>query len=122
MKSEDIPLDAEIARFLLTYKTTVNTSTNEIPSVLLTGRRFSTRLDLLRPKSKNYKWKQKRPDKCFEIGQTVWIRDYRPHSSKWIPGIIEKRIGQLMYDVKVSLHNMPVTWSRHADQLLSREK
>ena len=75
----------------------------------MTGRRLRTRLDLLRPKPKNYNWKQKHADRSIEIGQTVWIRDYRPNGSKWIPGIIEKRIGQLMYDIKVTLHNMPAT-------------
>ena len=121
MKSEDISSDAKVSRFQRTYRTTVNTSANEITSVLMTGRRLRTRLDLFRIKFENYKWKRKRLDRCFEIGQTEWIRDYRPYSSKWIPGIIEKRIGQLMYDVKVTLHNMPATWRRHADQLMSRE-
>ena len=78
-------------------------------------------MDLLKPEAKNYSLKKKRPDRCFEIGQTVWIRDYRNSSAKWIPGVIERRIGQLMYEVKVTLHSMPVKWKRHADQLMSRE-
>jgi len=87
----------------------------------MTGRRLRTRLDLIKPKSKDYQLKQKRQDRCFEIGQAVWIRDYRSSSSKWIPGVIENRIGQVMYSVQVTINDMPVTWNRHADQLMSRE-
>jgi transposase InsO family protein len=49
MKSEPGSLEAKIARFLLTYSTFVNSSTGEIRSVLMTGRRSRTRLDLTKP-------------------------------------------------------------------------
>jgi len=46
-------LQTKIARFLITYRNATNSSTGELPSVLMTGRRLHTRLDLIRPTTKN---------------------------------------------------------------------
>jgi hypothetical protein len=122
MKSEIGSLDAKLARFLFTYRTTVNTSTGEIPSVLMTGRRLRTRLDLVKPTPKNYSLRPNRQEIYFETGQAVWIRDYRQNCAKWIPGIIESKCGHLMYMVQVTIDKISTTWKRHVDQIINREE
>jgi hypothetical protein len=118
MQSEVGSLEAKIAKFLITYRTSVNISTGEIPSVLMLGRRLRTRLDLVKPSSKNYVPKQNMRQHSFDIGQSVLVRDYRANASKWLPGIIHQKIGSLMYKVKV-LND--VIWKRHLDQIIARE-
>jgi len=117
MKSESRSLEAKVARFLITYRTSVNLSTGEIPSVLMLGRLLRTRLDLIKPTSKNYVPRANHSERLFEIGLYVLVRDYRPSSSKWIPGIIHEKIGSLMYGVKVSGN---VIWKRHCDQIIDK--
>ena len=120
-QSEPVSLQTKISRFLLTYRTAINNSTGELPSVLMLGRRLRTRLDLVKPAPKNYKMEQ-RADRIFEIGQTVMIRDYRPNQSKWVPGIITQKHGTLMYSVEVTTPAGKAIWRRHADQLIAREE
>ena len=119
MQSESISMDTKIARFLITYRTTINSSTGEIPSVLMTGRRSRTRLDLIKPTPKNYKMKSKPKQRSFDIGQSVLIRDYRNNSSKWMPGIVVQKYGQLMYGVKIKTANGTCEWKRHVDQMIA---
>jgi hypothetical protein len=52
----------------------------------------------------------------------VRIRDYRQNSSKWIPGVIEKLCGDLLYLVRVTVDSMTTVWKQHFDQILSREE
>jgi hypothetical protein len=121
MKSDPGPLDKKIACFLLTYRTTVNSTTGEIPSVLMTGRRLRTRLDLIKPTSKPSNITSGRKERMFEVGQAVWTRDYRSSQPNWVPGEIESKIGTVMFNVKVNTANHgTTTWKRHVDQLMAR--
>lgn len=120
MKSDTGPLEKKIACFLLTYRTTVNSTTGEIPSVLMMGRRLRTRLDLIKPSPKENKVKSRPKERTFAVGQRVWTRDYRANQPRWIPGEIESNIGTVMYKVQVQTTNGKATWKRHADQLITR--
>ena len=86
MKSEPGDIGKKIANFLLSYRNTVHSTTNETPAKLFPGRNLRTRLDLLKPdvkrtvtdsqmkvtfSSKNGK------DREFKVGQSVIARDYR---------------------------------------------
>ena len=48
----------------------------------------------------------------FQKGDKVWIRVYND-SNKWIVATIVKRIGKVVYIVKVGLK----TWKRHVNQI-----
>ena len=49
LTNETLPLDQRLANILLQYRTTVHTTTNATPCILLMNRQLRTRLDLLRP-------------------------------------------------------------------------
>ena len=123
MQTDRGSIDKKIACFLLTYRTTVNSATGEIPSVLMTGRRLRTRLDLVKPALKANHTVSGWKERIFEIGQTVWVRDYRSNQPKWVPGEIESKIGAVMFNVKVTTHGHgTATWKRHVDQLIARDR
>jgi len=88
MTSEKISLETKVARFLITYRTAVNTSTGETPSMLMLGRRIRTRLDLVKPTAKNYRLESNVIERSFEIGQLVSIRDYRKISGYLGPSFV----------------------------------
>ena len=121
MKSDSVSLETKVARFLITYRTAVNTSTGETPSMLMLGRRMRTRLDLVKPTAKNYKLKPNLNERSFEIGQFVSIRDYRHNASKWLPGVIIRKYGQVMYGIQITTINGTFEWKRHVDQIIERE-
>lgn len=121
MKSEPGDIGKKIANFLLSYRNTVHSTTNETPAKLFLGRNLRTRLDLLKPDVKRtvtdsqmkVTFSSKGKDREFKVGQSVIARDYRD-KEKWIPGRIEERIGPLMYKVDTGSNYL---WRRHADQL-----
>jgi len=122
MQSDKTSMDTKIACFLITYHTSVNSSTGEIPSVLMTGKRLRTRLDLVEPTEQNYKPKPNHSERQFYIGQAVAVREYRAcRTNKWIPGIISDKHGHLMYSVRISSPDGSVTFKRHVDQILPRQ-
>ena len=121
MQSDKTSLDTKTARFLIIYRTGVNSSTGEIPSVFMTGRRLHTRLDLVKPTEQNYKLKPNHSERQFNIGQAVAVRDYRARTNKWIPGILSDKHGHLMYSVRISSPSGSVTFKRHVDQIIPRQ-
>ena len=113
-------LQTKIARFLITYRNATNSSTGELPSVLMTGRRLRTRLDLIRPTAKNISPQPKHSHRELLFGQPVLVRDYRANKPKWISGQIQAKIGQQMYSVRVTINDSTTTWKRHIDQIIPR--
>ena len=86
------------------------------------GRQLRTRLDSVKPdKRRENKRLEKQMERgsqnlrSFRGGDMVWVRDYHG-KDKWVPGIINKKCGPLMYQVTVSKG----LWKRHTDQLISR--
>ena len=121
MSSDQCTLETKIARFLLTYRTSVNASTGETPSLLMLGRRIRTRLDLIKPMSKNYTVKPKQQLRSFSIGQPVYIRDYRAKTTKWIAGVVYEQLGSYTYNIEVNTPYGHSVWKRHVDQIISRQ-
>ncbi|XP_050709686.1 uncharacterized protein K02A2.6-like [Eriocheir sinensis] len=108
-----------ISKFLLTYRTTPHATTGVAPSILLMGRRIRTKLDLMLPnflsEQQSKGWKQLQHQgkvRAFEPSSPVMVRSYTT-PDKWVPGTIERQVGNMHYDVKV---NGSVT-KRHIDQL-----
>ena len=119
-------LQDSVVNFLARYRSTPHSVTNQSPSEMLNGRRIRTRLDLLHPcqlqlpkpllRQKEYHDVHTKP-KQFLVGESVWIRNFRP-GKRWLPGTIKERKGNVMY--KVTVEGSTTLWRRHANQLRVR--
>ena len=115
-----------LARFLLSYRTTQNTMTGRTPAELLLNRRPKTRLDLLKPdlgrtietKQRN----QKVPhdthskDREFEVNNKVLVQNFRGEP-KWVEAIVVERTGPVSYKVRIG----EGIAKRNVDQMLGRK-
>ena len=123
MSSNDINL--KVNTFLIRYRNTPHAITGESPLKLFLGINLRTRLDLLKPDTKqavsNSQRKLALNDdrklREFEIGDNVLARDYRA-KGKWLPGSIVSRQGQVMYKVDVG---NGIILRRHINQLKRSE-
>ncbi|XP_026316320.1 uncharacterized protein K02A2.6-like [Hyposmocoma kahamanoa] len=115
----------KLLKYLMDYRNSVHSITGYSPAQLVFGRKLKSRLDLINPKlsspstpdsNKNIvptkqcmqiNKQQRRIKKCFSKGDYVLYKKYYSKSVyKWGKGIIEKRIGKVLYlikDVKTSL-------------------
>lgn len=116
-------LQSRLYQFLLHYRTTPHTVTGKTPAELMFGRRIKTRLDLLHP-SGGTPLPQPQKETCkepprkareLEVGDAVWVRNYRG-SPRWLPGLITIKMGPRNYKVRVDKQ----TQKRHIDQLRIR--
>lgn len=126
MQSETNDLNVKMNNFLLTYRNSVHSTTNETPAKMFLGRDLRNRLDLIKPDVKQRVTNQQTKMSVssgnkfreLELGQRVLARDYRPTAhEKWIHGTIVSRDGPLLYKVDVG----NATWKRHIDQLLATD-
>ena len=121
-----LPLQHQLASFLLTYRTTPQATTNQEPSTLFLGRSLRTRLDLLRPSVEKYVCERQAAQKelhdktskqrDFFIGQQVMTKNLRPGPT-WVPGVIVERLGPVTFLVEVEIG---LTWKRHIDHIRAR--
>ncbi|XP_053395598.1 uncharacterized protein K02A2.6-like [Mercenaria mercenaria] len=125
MHFETGDFNQKLSCFLLRYRNTPHSTTNESPAKLFLGRSLRCRLDLVKPNTKRYvsdkqmksSFSDDRKFREFEIGENVLARDYRGRE-KWIGGTIVSREGPLMYQVDVGYN---IKWRRHANQLRKTE-
>ena len=119
-------MQTKLSRFLLSYRTTPNSTTGLTPSELFLKRRIRTRLDLLKPQvatqvekkqalQKQYHDKGSRMRE-FDIGQRVLVENLRGEP-KWLPGTMIEKAGSVSYHVQVG----DGIWWRHADQIMSQK-
>ena len=90
-------IEDKLARFLLKYRITPHSTTGVAPCELLMGRRLRSRLDTFFPdiqsKVRVAQEKQKQSHdnskqiRIFQIGDLVYIEDFRLTKSKWLPGV-----------------------------------
>ena len=116
--------EMKLARFLLMYRNTPNSTTAQSPAQLLFHRTLRTRLSLLTPNvsetvvdkqaSQKAQHDKKGRERQFEVNQHVLVENPKG-DPKWIPGIITERLSAVSYKVKVD----GKIWSRHVDQLLA---
>ena len=100
------------------YRSTVNTTTQETPSMLFLKRNIKTRIQLAKPNpedivNSNTTSKEEIVRRSFCPGDEVLVRDYRKRHKKWISGSVIRKIGTLMYEISAD----GVTWKRHIDQI-----
>jgi hypothetical protein len=114
----------KLANFLLTYRNTPHTTTNETPAQLFIGRPLRMRLDLLKPDTESRvhhnQFKVMTSESShrlreFAEGQAVTVRDYRGRD-KWMAATVLKRNGPLTYQVKPHVAPQSI-WRRHVDQM-----
>ena len=101
-------LKTRLAKVLLSYRITPQSSTGVSPAELLLGRCPQTRLDLLKPNLADMvenKQLQQKVDhdraarlRSFNADETVYVRNFGP-GQKWLPGMIVATTGPVSYRV-----------------------
>lgn len=110
-------LPLALSQFLLKYRNTPYSATDNSPAELMLGRRLRTRLDLMCPMWATGSQQSSEEPRKFEVGDKVWMRNYSASGvDKWIPGEIVSKMGPLNYVVKA--HNQK--HRSHVDQLKRR--
>ena len=114
----------KLATFLMSYRTTPNTTTGVTPAELFLGRKLRTRLDLLKPSVKEHVHEQVQKQKkyhdqharqrTYRVGQSVLVRNLRD-GPRWLVGRVIEELGPANYEVQVNGQ----IWMRHADQLIA---
>ena len=104
----------KLHNYLFAYRMTPSTVTGCTPAKLFLGRDLKSKLDLVKPKLKSHEIAiDKYSKRRFNIGNNVFVRDYVT-KNKWVPGIIVRKIGSSLYDVKVGSS----VCRRHVDQII----
>jgi hypothetical protein len=88
-------MSSRLAKILLAYRVTPQTTTGMAPAEPLLGRRPRTRLDLLKPHTaERVEWKQQEQkerhdsrgkSRTFRIGDPIFLKNYGA-GSRWLPG------------------------------------
>ena len=116
-------LSQRISNFLLSYRATPHSTTNQPPCSLFLNRTLRTRLSLVYSNTEHHvltkqteqeqQHNKHAKTREFSIGQQVMARNKRP-GNKWIPGVIRKQLGPLSFLVET---NQGILWKRHIDHL-----
>ena len=124
-RKSSLTQDHRLYNFLLTYRTTPHTTTNEPPCQLFMGRMLRTCWSLLQPdleqtvltkqasQKENHDKHAKSRELC--VGDTVMANNPKPGFPA-VAAVVKKRIGPLTYLVETQSGQ---TWKRHIDHLRS---
>ena len=83
----------------------MHATTNESPAKLLLGRQLRSRLDLIKPNTRDTIEKKQfesftEPKRSqFSEGENVMVRDYRENTNKWTDAKVTEKSGPLSYKV-----------------------
>nr|CDJ82258.1 RNA-directed DNA polymerase (reverse transcriptase) and Integrase domain containing protein [Haemonchus contortus] len=130
LKGEE-PTTEALQAFLMAYRSTPCPSgPNHLsPAENFLGRRIRTELDLIMPSSEDSTGRRdtKMEDQFnkhhgakprhFDVDDAVFAKDYRQAKTTWTPGIIVRRLGNVMFQVRCGNS----LWTRHANQLRPRD-
>lgn len=116
-----------LAQILFHYRITPHTSTGATPAMLLMGRELRSLLDLTKPnlsqkvmtqqeKQIHKEVKGKRSTKEFNIGDKVYVRNFRP-GTKWIGGEVALVNGPVNYAVELDTGHVV---RRHIEHIKQR--
>ena len=119
-------LDLNLANFLMAYRNTPHSLTNQPPSVMMYGRTLRSKLHRLRPSDQmeterlNVDNEQKvvdsrKNERTFGGNQKIWVRT--DNHKEYEPAVVEKRHGEsLWYDVNYKGR----TIKKHAETMKKR--
>ncbi|CAI6367254.1 unnamed protein product [Macrosiphum euphorbiae] len=110
-------------KFLLLYRNTPHSTTQQSPAKLLLGHNTRTPFDALIPDTKdvvsdNQTAQIKRHGKRqhnIGTGDSVAVRDYRDNDRKWAMGTVKDNIGKNVFEVETEEGDV---WKRHSDQTI----
>ena len=112
-----------LANFLLSYRATPHSTTNQSPSSLFLNRTLRTRLSLVHPDTEQHVFRKQTEqesqhnlhakERHFTTGQEVMVRNLRP-GSKWVSGCITRQLGPVTYLIATKAGQI---WKRHIDHI-----
>ena len=124
-KESTLTHSQRLYNFLLTYRITPHSTTNEAPCKLFMGGVLRTRWDLLKPDRERTITRKQASQKEshdihtrareLDIGETVMARNPRPGLPA-VSGIVKKHLGPLTYLIETTAG---LLWKRHIDHLRS---
>ncbi len=116
-------LHQRLCSFLLSYRSTVHSTTGVTPSSLFLKREMRTQFDLLKPDIKTHvaeKQARQKQDhdkhakaRLFEVGDAVMAKNLRP-GPDWVKAIVISKLGPLSCLVETE---DKLLWRRHVDHL-----
>nr|XP_049462951.1 uncharacterized protein K02A2.6-like [Anopheles coluzzii] len=124
IQSEDISTETALDTFLQTYRSTPHPALNQrTPAEVLFNRNIRIPLDLIHPTTTTHSEVDQRDDqqppaaRQFQPGDAVYMKHYSRNAWQWIPGMVSKRIGSVMYEI-ITDGNRP--HRRHTNQMRAR--
>ena len=115
-----------ITEFLRTYRSVPHTGTNKLPSEIMFGRTLCIRISLVLPNMLKKPDRKRPPEfhhpytRTFQVGEMVWVKEFRPTSrNKWCKWIIKDILGALTYNVQLANGHKR---KAHLDHLRSRAR
>ena len=104
-------IESRLSRFLFTYRLTPHTTTAQSPAELLFKRRPRSRLDILVSSVELVVGRRQEYQKMshdvhsstcvFDVGNSVFVKDFRPGSKQWLPGKIVEILGPVSARIKL---------------------
>ncbi|XP_059201274.1 uncharacterized protein K02A2.6-like [Centropristis striata] len=123
-----VNIDDRLSLFLMQYRTTPNCTTGQSPADLFLHRHVRTRLDFLKPctketvRKRQYQQKARHDhraaDRSFGVDDAVYLRSTVGGDPKWIPGLVVRQTGPVSYEVRE--RDSDTVHRRHGDQLRAR--
>lgn len=114
-KASGVPTEKALQQFLQVYRITPNqrTQSNMAPAELMFARKVKSVFDKLLPGRNRIKNTMYTARKRYTPGEKVFFKCYRNNIEFWERGIVDKRIGDLIYIIKGPKN----THKRHQNQL-----
>ena len=110
--------DELLQQFLRVYRITPNPSLNSgmSPAEIMFARKIKSVFDKLIPSKNKNMEKQKVDKKFYQPSENIYYKEYNNGKETWKEGVIDKRIGRLMYTIKHPKWNI----KRHYNQIRKR--
>lgn len=112
-----------ISRYLFSYRTTPHCSTGQTPATLMFKREIKTRLSTLTvPQSDGSRERQIKSyrgtrEVQLEVGDKIYVKDFRDKPVKWVRAEIKEKLGQRNYLCSLD-QNKATIWKRHLNQII----
>ena len=124
--SSGLSLSRRLSNFLLTYRSSVHSTTGVTPSSLFLKRELRTRFNLLRPDREAEVARKQAQQKAghdrhsaarqFAVGDLVMARNFRSDPD-WVPATVVARLGPLSYLLESADKQL---WRKHVDHVKAR--